>query len=75
MDSEEQSIDKRLGYFEAVVNMEDAAQADLLQRIKELTGSIHQARGDWNTPSTQRNWNAGPDPKQKTPKKSLEYFT
>jgi hypothetical protein len=57
MANDEEDIDARLRAFEALVDARDPAQAAALEAMREHTRRLHQARGDWNRPSTFRCWN------------------
>ncbi len=54
---EELDIDAKLRAFEALVDARDPAQAAALEVMREHTRRLHQARGDWDQPSTFRCWN------------------
>jgi len=55
--TESDAIDEKLRTFEAIVDKNDPDQVRLLEEMREHTRRLHQVRGDWNTPSTFRNWN------------------
>ena len=58
-------LDEHLRRFEASIDKNDPEQIKLLDAMREHTRRLHQARGDWNTPSTFRNWN-DPMPRAET---------
>jgi hypothetical protein len=62
---ESQALDEQLKLFEAAIDKNDPEQMKLLEEMREHTRRLHQARGDWNTPSTFRNWN-DPTPRDST---------
>lgn len=57
MESTSEDLIAKLRAFEAVVDKNDPAQVQLLEEMREHTRRLRQARGDWNKPSTFRNWN------------------
>ena len=64
----EADLDDELKRFEARVDRSDPAQVQALEQMREHTRRLHQVRGDWNKPSTFRNWNeAGPRPTATAP--------
>lgn len=62
---ESQALDEQLKRFEASTDKNDPEQLQLLEEMREHTRRLHQARGDWNKPSTFRNWN-DPTPRETT---------
>ena len=57
MEVDSDALDAKLQAFEAAIDKSDPAQVQLLEEMREHTRRLHQARGDWNKPSTFRNWN------------------
>jgi hypothetical protein len=62
---ESEALDEQLKRFEASIDKNDPEQLKLLEEMREHTRRLHQARGDWNKPSTFRNWN-DPTPREST---------
>ena len=69
-DSIEDSMDAKLEMFEKVIDKNDPEQMKMLEDMREHTRRLHQIRGDWNKPSSFRNWN-DPVPKNVQVKKPL----
>lgn len=61
------SLAAELARFEALVDSSDPQQAALLEEMREHTRRLRQARGDWNAPSTHRNWNSAKLPEKARP--------
>lgn len=55
-------LDEALARFEAAADPKDPQQAELLAAMREHTLRLHQARGDWCQPSTDRCWNSTKPP-------------
>jgi len=69
-ESIEDSMDAKLEIFEKMVDKNDPEQMKMLEDMREHTRRLHQIRGDWNRPSSFRNWN-DPVPKNMPSKKPL----
>ena len=69
-DSIEENMDAKLEMFEKIVDKNDPEQMKMLEDMREHTRRLHQIRGDWNRPSSFRNWN-DPVPTNVDPKKPL----
>ncbi len=55
-------MDMDVQRFESMIDKNDPDQVKMLEEIKEHTRRLHQLRGDWNKPSTHRNWNSSKVP-------------
>jgi hypothetical protein len=62
---ESRALDEQLKRFEASIDKNNPEQLKLFEEMREHTRRLHQARGDWNKPSTFRNWN-DPTPRETT---------
>ncbi len=61
------AMDVDVRRFESVIDKNDPEQLKLLEEIKEHTRMLHKARGDWNAPSSHRNWNSSKLPEKSKP--------
>lgn len=67
MAKQRDQLDVELQRFEQLVDRSDPEQLKLLQEMQEHTRRLHQGRGDWNKPSSHRNWNSSKLPEKAAP--------
>lgn len=56
----------KLRQFESRCDQDDPEQVAMLETMREHVRRLQQLRGDWNTPTSDRDWNAVAPPSQAT---------
>ncbi|KAL6770717.1 hypothetical protein ACKKBF_B32350 [Auxenochlorella protothecoides x Auxenochlorella symbiontica] len=70
----EEDLLAQLTYFEARADPQDPEQAAMLDKMREHVRRLRYARGDWNKPSCNRDWNDPTPPSSATAPMAIDSY-